>query len=357
MTSLFVMGQYGSGKSAICLALALKVRERGVSVGYYKPIWTPTGVGDTVDEDAALMKEVLELTQPLERIAPFTASPHYLARYEEPKRDLEAILAGFRELESGADVVIAEGTNWPYVMMSLGLDAVSLAREFGSQALLVSKVVNDYSLDAAMLMCRHIERENVPLVGVIFNNVPRTLLDKTRGVYRPALEGMGHRVLGVIPRSVELSAPTVAEFQEVLAGEVLAGEEHLDRVVEDILVGAMTLESALNYLRRATNKAVITGGDRADLALAALETSTSVLVLTGGLYPDVRVLARAAEKAVPVILVHYDTYTAAEKLHDVSRKIRPGDADAIAVARSNLREYCDWKTVLKELGVEPGARL
>jgi len=349
--SLFVMGQYGSGKTAICLALALKLKERGVSVGYYKPIWTPTGVGDQTDEDAVLMKEALDLPQPVERMTPFIASPHYLARYEDPGQNLETIREGFSEAAKGADVVIVEGTNWPYVMLSLGLDAVSLAKQFGSSALFVSKVLNDYSLDAALLLCRHIERENVPLAGVIFNNVPRTLLDKTRGIYRPALVKAGYEVLGVIPRSLELSAPTVAEFQEVLNGEVLTGEEHLDRVVEDVLVGAMTLESAMNYLRRAANKAVITGGDRADLALAALETSTSVLVLTGGLYPDVRVLSRAAEKQVPVILVHYDTYTAAEKLHDVSRKVRPGDKDAISVARSNFRQHCNWKALLEAVGV------
>lgn len=352
MRSLFVMGQYGSGKTAICLALALKLKERGVSVAYYKPVWSPAGIGDAVDEDAVLMREVLELPHPAETISLLVASPHYLARYEDPKRDIETIRRGFEEVGAGADVVIVEGTNWPYVMMSVGLDAVSLAREFGSTAVLVSKVLNDYSLDAALLLCRHIERENVPLAGVIFNNVPRTLLDKTRGVYRPNLARAGYKVLGVIPCSLELSAPTVAEFQEVLNGEVLVGEEHLDRLVEDVLVGAMTLESALSYLRRATNKAVITGGDRADLALAALETSTSVLILTGGLYPDVRVLARAAEKEVPVILVHYDTYTAAEKLHDVSRKIRPGDAEAISVARRNLRTHCDWKALLTALEVE-----
>ncbi len=352
MKSLFVMGQYGSGKTAICLALALKLRDRGLSVSYYKPIWTPVSVTDTTDDDAVLMKEILGLRQPLERISPFTASAHYLARYEDPGHDLAAIKEGFREAAEGADVVIVEGTNWPYVMMSLGLDAAALAREFGSAALLVSKVLNDYSLDAAMVVCRLVALEKVPLAGVIFNNVPRTLLDKTRDMYGPSLKRSGVDVLGVVPRSVELSAPTVAEFQEALGGEILAGEEHLDRVVEDVLIGAMTLESAHNYLRRSTNKAVITGGDRADLALAALETSTSVLILTGGLYPNVKVLARAAEKQVPVLLVHYDTYTAAEKLHDVSRKIRPKDSEAVAVARRNLDQYCDWQAILRAVGVE-----
>jgi len=349
--SLFVIGQYGSGKTAVCLALALKMKERGLKVSYYKPVWTPTRVPVGVDDDAVLMKTVLDLELEPERLSPFTASAQYLARFEKPGEDLRAIKDGFEEAAAGADVVVVEGTNWPYVMMSLGLDAAALAREFGSTALLVSKVLNDYSLDAALVVCKLVDMENVPLAGVVFNNVPRTLLDKTRGIYGPALERLGISVRGVIPQSVELSAPTVAEFVEALGAETLAGEDHLDRVVEDVLIGAMTLESAHAYLRRAQNKAVITGGDRADLCLAALETSTSVLVLTGGLYPDVRVVSRAAEKGIPVLLVHYDTYTAAGKLHDVSRKIRPGDHRAIAVARDNLDRFVDWQGILAALGV------
>ncbi len=349
--SLFVMGQYGSGKTAICLALALKAKEAGFKVGYYKPVWTPLGVAGGVDDDAVLMKEALGLKAPVERISPFVASAHYLARYDDPRRDLEGIKKGFAEASQGVDFVIVEGTNWPYVMMSLGLDAASLAREFASTALMVSKVINDYSLDAALVVCRLVADEKVPMAGVVFNNVPRTLMDKTRSIYGPALDKWGFTVRGVVPRSMELSSPTVAEFVDVLGGEILAGEDHLDRVVEDVLIGAMTLESAHNYLRRAPNKAVITGGDRADLCLAALETSTSVLVLTGGLYPNVKVLARASEKSVPVILVHYDTYTAAEKLHDVSRKIRPKDAQAITVARENLENYCDADGILKAAGI------
>jgi BioD-like phosphotransacetylase family protein len=348
--SLFVMGQHGSGKTAICLALALKIKEAGHKVGYYKPVWTPAGVGASVDDDAVLMKEILGLAAPLERISLLTASAHYLARYDDPGRDLEAIKNGFDEIQETADIVIIEGTNWPYVMMSLGLDASALAREFGATALLVSKVVNDYSLDATLVVCRLVAAEKVPLAGVIFNNVPRTLLDKTRTIYGPALAGRGISVRGVVPRSTELSAPTVAEFHETLGGEILTGAEHLDRVVEDVLIGAMTLESAHNYLRRATNKAVITGGDRVDLALAALETSTSVLILTGGLYPNVKILAAAAEKSVPVVLVHYDTFTAAEKLHDVSRRLRPKDAAALSVACRNLEEHCDWKAILNSIG-------
>jgi len=132
----------------------------------------------------------------------------------------------------------------------------------------------------------------------------------------------------------------------VLGGEILTGNIALDRPVEDIIIGAMTIESALGYLRRSPNKAFITGGDRADLALAALETSMSALILTGGLYPDVKILSRATEKGVPVILVHYDTYTTIEKLAQVTRHILPGDNKAINAARDNIDAHVNLQDII-----------
>lgn len=222
-------------------------------------------------------------------------------------------------------------------------------RAWGAGVLLVTGVENDYSLDALIFYNRYLAARGVTVVGNLFNGVPRPLLAKTEGVYRRVLEGRGYRVLGVVPRHPEIGAPTVAEYYEVLGGELLAGEGHLDRPVEDVLVGAMTIESALGYLRRAANKAVVTGGDRAEIALAALETSTSVLILTGGLYPDVRVIARADERGVPVILVHYDTYTTVEKLATVTRHLHPEDRRGIAIARENIERHCDLTALLEVL--------
>ena len=73
----------------------------------------------------------------------------------------------------------------------------------------------------------------------------------------------------------------------------------MDRLVEDVVIGAMTIESALGYLRRAANKAVITGGDRSEVALAALKQALRP-DSDGGLYPDVKVVARPRRKAFPI---------------------------------------------------------
>jgi BioD-like phosphotransacetylase family protein len=128
----------------------------------------------------------------------------------------------------------------------------------------------------------------------------------------PYLKRHGLPVLGMLPRDQMLAAPTVAELAEGLHAEILCAADRTGELVEHMLVGAMSAEAALTYFRRKPNKAVITGGDRADIQLAALETSTRCLVLTGNLYPSPVVLNRADELGVPVLLADLDTSSAIE---------------------------------------------
>lgn len=347
MDGIFVVGRYGSGKTAICVGLALKLKERGLKVGYFKPIGVADPLTCRFDDDVLLMRNLLGMQEPHDSLTCYCIGPQYLSRYEASEDHVKEVKARFEEVSANYDVLILEGTTYPYVMASLRLDTISLSRELGLPVLFVAEPKSDYSVDRVLLYDRCMSLSGIKVLGNIFNNVPRPLLDKVTGVYKPIVEADGFKVLGVIPKSLEISLPTVREYYAVLGGEVLSGEDRLDRLVEDVVVGAMTQESAIQYLRRSRNKAVVTGGDRADLALAALETDTSVIILTGGLYPNVQVLARAQEKEVPVILVHYDTYTTVEKLHTVTRKIKPEDEAGIHVAKKNLEQHCDLDTLLE----------
>lgn len=349
MKSLFIMGTPGSGKTVVALGLAQKLQQEGYRVGYFKPVANGRHMTGKVDLDSLLMKEVLHLNISLEKIAPIIASPFYLSAQASLKDGLTVIMEAYNEIASSSDIVIIDGALSIDILGSYGLDSVSLAKKFGSKALMVLKVENDYSLDNAIFMNKHLSLEGVPIMGTIFSNVPRPLFAKTEGVYSPILEQAGYKTLGVIPTRPEISSPTVSEYSDMLGGEILAGHDRLDLHVEDMVVGGMSMASALTYLRRAANKAVIMGGDRADLALAALETSTSALILTGGLYPDVKVLARAEEMKVPVILVHYDTYTTVEKMGQVSRHIQPTDKASIGVALENIVTHCNWEHIINNL--------
>lgn len=348
MRDLYIMGPTGSGKTAVGVALALKFREQGIRVAYFKPVGALVGE-KRVDEDAVLMRAVLGMSQPMEEMVLFDAGAHYLSRYQRSGDYRERVARAYRSVAAGADLVIIGGAPSPYSLASLGLDAGSLAQHLGASVLLVQKVINDLSVDLAMAYSQYIRCWEVPAIGIILNHVPRAIWDKARGVYVPLLEEQGCPVLGIIPQRIEISAPTVAEFYDILGGEILAGEENLGQIVEEVVIGAMTLESALRYFRRSLNKAVITGGDRPDLALAALETSTSVIVLTGGLYPDVKVITRAREQGVPLLLVSHDTYTVINMLQEVTRKIRPGDERSLKLAVENLEQYCNWQAIMEHL--------
>ncbi|WP_309294764.1 phosphotransacetylase family protein [Desulfotruncus alcoholivorax] len=348
MKNLFILGTAESGKTAVAVGLALKLKELGYQVAYFKPVANLTGATSGQDRDALLMKQVLEMRPDTGDIAPYKAGPSYLSTYRH-NETIEQLIATYEKVAAGADIVVIGGASDPSIMSTLGLDAVTLARRLGAATLFIIKIKNDYSLDQTVFLNNHFSGRDIPVIGNIFNNVPRPLLAKTEGIYRQRLLERGYRTLGIIPAKHDFAYPTVAEYYDTLGGELLAGEDKLDRPVEDLIIGAMTIESALGYLRRSPNKAFITGGDRAELALAALETSTSVIILTGGLYPDVKVIAKAAEKGVPVILVHYDTYATMEKLAEVAKNIRPGDKQAIDAAKETIEKHVNWEYIVDQL--------
>lgn len=352
MESVFFSGVAGSGKTAIALGLAQKLREQGQKVGYFKPVGSAKGPHHQEDEDVLLLKNVLSLPHDASLLSPIRTGPYYLSggQRRDPETLQEKIISAWQTVSADYDAMLIDGSLSPYTAASLGMDAISLAKLFNSAILHIIRLEDDYSLDKAIFYNNHFQMSGLNVLGNIFNNVERTLLDKTKGVYAPILEKLGHPVLGVIPRKPEIASPTVREFYDALGGELLTEEGvGLNRIVEDVVVGSMTIESALGYLRRAPNKAVITGGDRSDMAVTALETSTSVLILTGGLYPDVGVLTNAIEKNVPVILVHYDTFTAIERLHEISRRIHPGDEQGVRIAYENVSQHCNWQTISTHL--------
>lgn len=348
MKTIYFSGKAGDGKTATALGIGMKLQEEGMKVSYFKPLGFQKSTARRDDDDVLLMREVLKLPFPGDVISPLTVSRHYLAgKYLTDDQNIfDRLDQAFKRCSEGYDVLIVDGSVSPYVGFNKGLDDISLAERWGGAVIYILKPEDDFELDQGLLHMELWSCRNTPLIGCILNNISRAQWDKTRGVYKPLIEEKQVEVLGIIPRKVEIAAPTVAEFYKALNGEVLAAPDNMNRLVEEVVIGTMTIESALGFLRRAPNMALITGGDRSDMALTALETNTSVIILTGGLYPDVRVLSRAEEKGVPVILVHEDTFTTVDNLHSVYRSIHPDNAGAIKIVRENIERYVDWRRVL-----------
>ncbi len=189
-------------------------------------------------------------------------------------------------------------------------------------------------------------------LGVVINEVPKTQAEIVKDVIVPFLTRHNIKVFGVLPKDQMLSAPSVRELAEGLRAEILCSAECSDELVEHMLVGAMGVESALSYFRRKPNKAVITGGDRADIQLAALETSTRCLILTGNIYPSPSVLNRAEELCVPVLLTKLDTLATIEIIEGFFGKSRFQQPKKMERFTALLDENLDFAALYKALGLK-----
>ena len=186
MGNVYVVGPAGSGKTSFCAALALELQEEGLKVAYFKPVGTSREGRE--DEDAVLLRELLGMSVPLERMVPLTSSPYYLWRYEAAESYGERVRQAYAEVGRGAQVVIIGGAPSPYHLASLGLDAVGIIRLLQPLVFTVHRVINDLSLDVAIFHQEYLRAHGARMGGMVLNQVPRSLLDKARDLYRRVLE-------------------------------------------------------------------------------------------------------------------------------------------------------------------------
>jgi len=357
---LIVCGTEFAGKTAICMGLLQKLREIGLRVGYFKPIGVglKTLGGRRVDPDTALMKEAAALEDPVELITPITLGKRYLELLSDPEqKTMEKIKEAYSHLCKDKDIVIIEGPPRPEMLTCSQCNVAHLSSELGAKVILVVKGSGDEIAEQAVLYKKFIEDCGGDFMGVIMNFVPRQLIERVRGILIPAIERCGAISLGVVPDRKELSQPTIRDVASELEAEVLTCTKHLDKLVEGYLIGAMTPESALSWLRRSAGSALITGGDRTDLLLTALETDISAVILTGNIYPALSVLTRSEEKGIPIILVSQDTFTTTRQLEEMEGKITasPSSMNKIRLTRDIVSEYVDWKRIIDDY-VERKAR-
>ena len=128
---------------------------------------------------------------------------------------------------------------------------------------------------------------------------------------------------------------------------ICAYEDRLDLMVESLTVGAMNVNSALEYFRQRQNMAVITGGDRTDLQLAALESSTNCLILTGHIPPQQLILARAEDLEIPILTVDFDTLTTVEIVDKAFGTVRLHEAIKVECMQNLIEEHFQVDQLLK----------
>ena len=351
MKTLFVTSTCDyCGKTLVALGIGRRLQADGFKVGYMKSLGRyPTRVDDTViDSDADLMREVLKLDDPLELISPAIMTQDIIARaYAGEDLQLgDKIAQAHREISKDKDVVIVGGAGTFSEGSLLGISARELVPQLDAQVIVVGNCEREVFVDD-MLLIKDIMKDRI--AGVVINQVKYPRLDYIQRRVAPFLTKNGMNMLGVLLNDPVLMSVTIRELAETLGGEVLCCEDRLDDLVERFSVGAMNVEGALKYFRKIRSKAVITGGDRADIQLAALETDTRCLILTGNLYPNDIIVARAEERNVPIMVVQRDTLTIVQQVEDIMTRLRIRDRRKIDRAIQLIDEELDFPLLYRQL--------
>jgi BioD-like phosphotransacetylase family protein len=312
-----------AGKTMAVLGILDFWKSRGLKLGYFKPIGKNFTLKEDVkvEEDVLLVKERFSLEDDLSLMCPFyLGHQDYIDLVLGKLGDAESKIYGaYEQVKKGKDAVLVGGGQDLFDGSSVGVSNISFIERADIPIILVdAPVFGDVNLDAIVAMR---DRLGDRLLGVILNRLPSESLDFTKKYFVPFLESKGIKVWGLVPANPKLNSLSVGEIRDVLGGEIICCEDRKEEAVENFMVGAMNVEGALKYFRSQANKAVITGGDRADIQLAALETPTKVLILTGGMFPDSSVISAAQGKNVPIMVVADDTMTVVSKMDSAVRKV------------------------------------
>jgi BioD-like phosphotransacetylase family protein len=329
MAALYVTSlETAAGKSALCAGIGKKLSGEGKKVGFLKPLVRGE---KNPDEDARFMKQVFGLEEPLESLCPVLTP--------------EGVKKSYSMVAKGKDVVIIEGT-------SEELDTPHASREIvdalDARVIIVVRYIDTLPLTRIITAC---EKFTPHLLGVVVNYVPEDRLEPIRQRMTSLFQGKGIRVLGVLPEDRALFAIPVGDLAEWLGGEILCCPEGSEGLAENIMAGALGVDSGVEYFNRKANKAVVTRGERPDMQLAALETSVRGLFLCGNIPPIPNVLYQAEDKGVPIILVEQDTPATIAAIEDALSKARFHSEKKLALVEQILAQHFDFPALHQSLGL------
>lgn len=346
-----------SGKSATILGIALQLMHHGLDISYGKPLETYTKAmenqcqdPETCDDDVQFIASTLQLDTGNVRPTILSLTEQRIQERISGtnQTDYQAKLSQYLEM-NGCDCVLLEGPGTLAEGQLFGLSLQQTAQTLDAPVLVVARYHSALVVESILETKRQLGDR---LLGVVINDVPDTDLDMVKNTVCPFLEKQGIAVFGSMPRNAILRSVSVGELVKQLDAEVLCCPDRMDLMVESLTIGAMNVNSALKYFRKAHNMAVVTGGDRTDLQLAALETSTHCLILTGHLPPKDTVKQRAEDLEIPVLSVDLDTLTTVEIIDQTFGQVRLHEAIKVACIKELMAEYFDIKRFMDAVGLE-----
>lgn len=352
------------GKTTTSLGLYATLRDRFGALGFIKPVGQRfiEVEGKRIDEDSVLIRDTFDTQVPIEDMSPIAVEPDFTRRYIEASNSdqlVRRIQHSFDRACWEKNFAIIEGTGHAGVGSVFDLSNARVAQLLHSKVILVTTGGIGRPIDEAAMNHALFQRQGVEVIGVIMNKVLPSKFDYISEFARRGFARLGLELLGVMPQERMLSEPTLVDVARVIRGEVLSCAEGMRSRAGTVMIGAMSPGNVLARLEERT--LLIVPGDRENVLLAALEQARELdpstgrgivaIVLSESLLPGDATIERLRAAPWPVIASPMDSYTIANRIHSMTVKTLPGDAEKIDRIQRLVSENVDVDRILEKIGV------
>ncbi len=350
MPDLLIVSNESCGKTALCAAIGKKLISKGKKLGYINPVRISDNGNLAKSMDAAFLKEILELQQSSESILPIVYSTKELWNQlsVEPENYVNNIKKNYSDIAKGKDIIFIEGPGGLSKDNIATLACYKIAESFDTKVVILLKYSTNLSPED---IARPSKEFGDRLLGVIINFVPEARFETLKQTLMESFNKAKIKVFGIIPETRSLLSITIQEIKEAVNGNMVTRDEKTDDLVENFMLGAMTLDSGIDYFQRKNAKAAIIRGERADMQLAALQTSTRCLVLTNNVKPLSNVITEAEDKHIPVMVTAKDTDAVVAGIESMLATSTLNSTKKLKIFEGLLDKYLDSKALFAAMNI------
>ncbi len=351
-----------AGKLMVTLGMMELISREVSKVGFFRPVIRSE---QDIDNDLNLILSRYNLDISYDDAHVFKVDEvQALGAEGRFKEIVQAILEKYNRIKGKYEFIIIEGFESSGISSGFDVDAnINIAKNLGAGLIgVISGRGQKYKeiLEEVKITADTIEAEGCFHLATIVNRVSQDCLERLEETFRKTSDGSAP--VYVIPDIKELSSPTVGEIMEGLDCRFIYGQkESLNRIATQFKVAAMTLDNYLSYIEN--GDLIITPGDREDIVVGTLSTIFSKtfpniagILLTGGLLPGRRVrqlIDGMRNRAIPIISVESDTFTAAMRASQVQPQIRPDIPKKIELALGTFEARVNIAEIKDRLNLSP----
>ncbi len=335
-----------AGQSLTAWAVAKRLFDKGLSVGFFKPrMTTPVQLdGFFTDSDAFLFKQVFDIPDPIEKICPsllYEQASHYQVHHKELINEIRSFAT---EAAAGKDVLLIVGAKQIFFDDAPhSLSDVLLISEMKADLVLVHRFKKISSTIYSLLSIVSLLREQIK--GIIINRVPPEAVSELKDQILPILHEKGISSVAVLPEDDAFSFKDVGRINRILKGRILCGREFLERPVVGMTVGAGVLKGGLRIFKRVYNKIILLGPGEPGQEVAGI-------ILTGNRKPADQVLEAAKTSNIPLILVGEDGFGVKERLEHGTPSLTPADESKMLHFTAMMDREDFLNGIIRSLGLE-----